>query len=360
MEISTIDCFSCKTALQLTDKTYFCFNCATQVRCKSCGQQLLENAKLCVTCGTPTAAHSNTVEPLNRIEFEQKGDSKKFVANFTNQIGEGLVQSLGGLFTPNAQKNQNNPFSNLKTIPPLKSGKKDNIEDATVVTELDESGYSQVLQLVFKYEDDKFKVVNQRLKQTGKKDHAIRLALLVLYAYSKVNQPQVKRAVINDILQHAKVYDANFKTWIANCDEITKIDASTLELSLPGITAAEAILQEIMDPNVDKGVVVFSKLSARSKGKRTAKNAENGNESSDGIKKGSGSSKKTPAKIVDELVAEGYFTSKRGIGEVSKYLDEKKALPINLSSLATVLARLTRNKMLNREKNKDGQYEYFA
>jgi hypothetical protein len=184
----------------------------------------------------PIVSNSSTSEPLNRIEFEQKGDSKKFVANFTNQIGEGLVQSLGGLFLSNAQKIQSNPFSNIKSIPLPKSGKKETVEDATIVTELDENEYAQALQMVFKYDEEKFKVVNQRLKQTGKRDHAIRLAILVLYAYLKVNQPQVKRALVNDILQHAKVYDGNFKTWISNCDEITKLDINTLELSLPGIT----------------------------------------------------------------------------------------------------------------------------
>jgi len=60
-----------------------------------------------------------------------------------------------------------------------------------------------------------------------------------------------------------------------------------------------------------------------------------------------------PKCLIEELIQEAYFKSKRTIGDVQKKLEEKGHI-YALYSLSTPLLRLTRSKTLRRIKEKDG------
>jgi hypothetical protein len=61
---------------------------------------------------------------------------------------------------------------------------------------------------------------------------------------------------------------------------------------------------------------------------------------------------------VKELVAEGYFSSARRIGDVQEHLQQKKGLSFKVTALSPVLLRLLRDNVIDRVKGEDGQYEY--
>lgn len=63
--------------------------------------------------------------------------------------------------------------------------------------------------------------------------------------------------------------------------------------------------------------------------------------------------RKGPQTLIDELVRENYFKSKRTIGDVQKKLEEGGHIYAQYS-LSTPLLRLTRSKALRRIKDKDG------
>lgn len=65
------------------------------------------------------------------------------------------------------------------------------------------------------------------------------------------------------------------------------------------------------------------------------------------------SKRKGPQQLMADLADEGWFKSKRTIGDVQKKLEEKGHI-YAMVSLSTPLLRLTRNKTLRRIKDKGG------
>lgn len=360
---SIIPCQNCGHKIPNTATYFFCSSCAMQVRCKSCQTVLEKEAKACSNCGTRTISHQSK-EAINNIEFEQKGDSKRFKANFTDFVGENLVSSLSGLFlgTPNIKPHQN-PFANslktpptTSTNPPLK--KELQFEYAQEVSE-DTEDVNSALGRIFRQDNEELTLVNQRLKQTGKRDHAIRITLVALYAYSLINKQPISRTQINKMLQAAKVYDNNYTTWLGKCDEINKVDSDLLELNLPGKDAAVDILKEFINPTITKGSVHFSALGngKKHKGKKTREVEGSENSPTKSSSKSSGTS---PVKMIDILISENYFSEKRRIPEIIKYCKDIKGQSLDSSTLRVALLRKVKNKNIKREEHtRDKQYEYF-
>lgn len=351
-------CYNCFKEIPKKENYFFCSKCLTQVRCRNCSELLEKDAIGCSNCGTAIKTQSQAV---NNIEFEQNGDKKKFVANFTDHIGEGLVNSLSTLFLGSNYKSSPNPFTANKNVHGLQnsSTKKESLIDEAVIIDLGDDELNDALTKIFRFDGDKISLINTRVKQTGKLDHAIRLSLLTLYAYSAVGKNQIQRSVLNEILNHAKVYDGNYRVWMAKCDEVSKIDnGDILELSLPGINAAKNILVEFLDSAVQKGNIEFSGLSNRNKRRKKKKSIDDDEKTSDNPSKSNGS-RKSPLQSVEELIKENYFSDRRKAKDIIPYIKDNKAITITASTLATVLGRLIKNGKLKREKNSDGQYEYF-
>lgn len=360
-----IVCINCKSEFIKSENTFYCPKCLAQNICKFCGNQLVKGSIGCVNCGSPINSNFNN-DAINKIEYEQKGETKKFTATFTNTIGENLVLSLGSLFGNSVLKPTNsiNPFSH-KTITTQNikdnnlQSKTSTFDEALIVDETDGNELNNVIEKIFRVEDDKLILVNQRVKQTGKLDHAIRLSLLTLYGYSCLGKKQVPRSILNEILNHAKVYDSNYRKWMSKCDEISKLEnGDILELSLPGITSTKNILKEFVDSNIESGSIKFSGLN-RSKRKKKKNEAILEGKNIEPSKK-TVTSKKTPLQNIEELIQENYFSDKHRIKDIISFMKDKKATTITNSTLSTVLGRLVKNSKLKREKNSsDGQYEYF-
>ncbi len=71
------------------------------------------------------------------------------------------------------------------------------------------------------------------------------------------------------------------------------------------------------------------------------------------IKTAGKTQRKGPQQLMADLAEEGWFKSKRTIGDVQKKLEEKGHI-YAMESLSTPLLRLTRNRTLRRIKDKGG------
>lgn len=67
-----------------------------------------------------------------------------------------------------------------------------------------------------------------------------------------------------------------------------------------------------------------------------------------------------PAAVLNELIGENYFSTKKTLGDIINHCSAKKARNFKPNELSTPLARFVRDNRLKRDKNKDGQFEYHA
>lgn len=360
MDNVNVTCFNCGNSLP--DKGFFCPNCMTQVRCKNCQSLILKDAIGCIECGDALVVRNKSDEgSLNQIEFEQKGEVKKFKATFTNEVGHTLVETFGSAVVGGhfISRKRTNPF--VKTLgnpDELKKNLKEGIEIAEA--EIEETDLNEELTNYFKQDGEALVLINPRLKQTSKLDNAIRLTILTLYAYEQLGQSEIERKVLQTVLKSSKLNIAAFSTWINKCDEIIR-NGSKIQLSVPGRDTAKNILKELADPNVERGEIKFSKLSGAG-GSRKKKNSDeitDGEKHDTKVAEKKSSSRKSTVSILNELISEGFFDQKRKILEIVKYCKDNKAVTFKTNELSTPLARLIKNKTLKREKNSDSQYEYF-
>lgn len=364
--MDTIVCSKCATVIPSHKEYFFCPTCMEQIRCKTCGVLLVSGAVGCISCGAPKIG-TQTSSAVNRIEFEQKGNSKSFVANFTDHVGESLVASLGGLFGGSALKvvaNQN-PSNGQRIFQVASRSTKEAPYEEVQIVESNDRDLNSALAKIFENDGEKLSLINSRVKQTGKKDHAIRITLLLLYANSLTGRNQTKRSALVEVLNSAAVYDNNFIGWLSKCDEVKKAPNDFLELNLPGRDAAIEILKEFVDPSIEKGNVVFSssKYKNSKRPKPKADKLDNGENSKTGVKaaaKSQSSSKISPAKMLDILIKENYFSNRRRIPEIIKYSKDVKGQTLQSGPLSVALLRKIKNNGLKREQNAtDNQYEYF-
>jgi hypothetical protein len=70
--------------------------------------------------------------------------------------------------------------------------------------------------------------------------------------------------------------------------------------------------------------------------------------------------RKGPGAILGELIEDGYFQSRRTINSIIERSSSHKARIFKANDISGTLARFVRNGRLQREKNSDGQYEYYT
>ncbi len=358
MENKLTECFNCSTILPEALNPFFCPNCATQLKCKKCGEPLLLKAKACINCGTLVV--NTQVEDKNIIDYEQKGEYKKFHSSFSNEVGNTLAETFATILGGGLQhKKIQNPFNfnaksnTSKQLINNTNSKVNEPEDAVVLEDFD---LNETLIKYFKFEDGKLKLINSRLKHNGKMDQGKRLTLLTLYAYEKAQQEQIEKTTLIDILTSASLYDSNFRKWFGRADEVLR-EGNNIQLSVPGRETSEAILKELADDTIIKGSIKFKE------GTRSAKrNKKSGEENSDNLRDKSIAAKrnKGPIYYLEILIKEKFFDTKRKTGEIIEHLKVNKAETYDSRSIATPLKRMIKSDKLKREKNAEGQYEYFV
>ena len=66
-----------------------------------------------------------------------------------------------------------------------------------------------------------------------------------------------------------------------------------------------------------------------------------------------------PATTLTQLIGEGFFQSKRTITDIINHVGKKKAHKFKANELSGPLARFVRDGRLDRDENREGQYEYY-
>lgn len=67
-----------------------------------------------------------------------------------------------------------------------------------------------------------------------------------------------------------------------------------------------------------------------------------------------------PAAILSTLIDEGFFSKHQIINNIIEYVKTQKATVLKANEISSPLGRFVRDGRLKREKNSDGQYEYFS
>jgi hypothetical protein len=67
-----------------------------------------------------------------------------------------------------------------------------------------------------------------------------------------------------------------------------------------------------------------------------------------------------PQRLVEDLLAAGYFSEGRTISDIQEHLERRMARRLKATDISPILTRLIRRAQIEREKNQDGIYEYQA
>ncbi|GAB5504840.1 MAG: hypothetical protein Rhirs2KO_00030 [Rhizobiaceae bacterium] len=119
-------------------------------------------------------------------------------------------------------------------------------------------------------------------------------------------------------------------------------------------------------PDTDQGVP-SSRIpsNSRRRNKRTSKASKSdaiaatGADAANQKGRKSGGSAKGAVAILNDLVDGDFFKSNKTINDIVSYCDQSLARRFKASAFSGALARMTRNGVLERQKNADGQYEYL-
>jgi hypothetical protein len=67
-----------------------------------------------------------------------------------------------------------------------------------------------------------------------------------------------------------------------------------------------------------------------------------------------------PKSALQKLVSEGFFGNKKSIPDIQAYLKDSRGHEYSPNELSISLLRLVRSQLLDRNRNPEGQYEYWA
>jgi hypothetical protein len=314
------------------------------VKCKSCKQFLVKNAIGCLSCGTAILNEDTKMHgELNKIEFEQKGDMKKFKATFTDNVGHELVSTFGNMVGVHVPKKKLLSIVNHKLNTPNTSI--DEVHEAEIIEGEDE--IIEGLNHIFRIDGENLVFQTANYKERNKLDKEIRMALLILLGYKYLhNADEIKRKTLTDILKKSKLNTGNFRRWISRSEEIVQLKGGVITLTPKGVTNSITVLNEVLNPSIDMGVVSFSKS-----------NTVKGN-SKEGQLSGSKNSRSPKAYLL-KIINEGYFDQRRSLSDIIEHLKNDHAVTFRTNDISGHMGKFVNTKVLKREKGEKG-YEYFT
>jgi len=351
METQTT-CLQCSTTLN--PEATFCFNCGTQVKCKACQTSLTKGATFCTSCGTRITKQEASSIPLNKVEFEQKRESKKLNANFTDEVGFIFANALNAMI--GGQVINKNPFHKTLNSPGSAPSKPTTLAiQPQTDNKISDVQYTEVLNdtlaTIFKQrEDGTLELADARVKEKTKFDKVKRLCLLYMYAQKTLSIETVTRQQLLNIVKAAKLGgNSDFRKYLTSDTgkNFSKRDNGDFALLGAGEDEAKNILAEISNPEIE-----HSNLKPRKRPVKAAKS--DSKEATQGIPiPGSAQA------VLQSLLQEQFFNDKRKLAEIVKHCKEKKAINLTSSTVSNVLKRFVKDQLLERQNSEDGGYEYW-
>lgn len=141
--------------------------------------------------------------------------------------------------------------------------------------------------------------------------------------------------------------------------ELAKV-VNTFNSEAVQIKIVEIVLSEylVKPPHASHHTETQKEISPKKKSKARRKPKSTGTPSDGDNKKTKG--KTTGASsILTVLIADGFFSERQTINNIIDQAKINKAIILKPNELSPSLARFVRDGRLKREKNSDGQYEYF-
>lgn len=354
--MNQINCYNCKS--EISSEATYCRNCGIQVKCTVCKSNLNEGENFCFNCGEKIFSNIKSENrAVNNIEYVQKGNSKTFKANFTDNVGVYLAGAFNSVITGQAlppknpfQKTLQKPvFPNHNNTASMSS--MDSIEEAEII----EVDYASAIAKIFKQTDDgRLEIIDNRFKEKSQRDKMKRLSVLFLYAKKALNVDNVTRKELNDIIVSNKLGGGNFRKFLSN--EATRYfstkEDGSFYLLAAGEEEARKILNEINNPDFHASV-------SRSGRKAGKKSSQNNSSLTEKESKASNTSNPSALEMCTTLIEAEYFSNKRKLNDICLYSEQKKARKYSPQSFQSALSRLVKDQILERDKNTDGQYEYW-
>lgn len=252
------NCFDC--GAEVSEKARFCSACATQIRCKNCGEELRKDAIVCEMCGEEPMRRQAQGQAINHIRYK---DGRKLIdldASFTNEFGGSaatVFAMIRGTQLPAAPSiRQQKGIANKNDETNTKAEEIGEEENEGVVIQLplvksSNLGSSELLGSLFEQQaDDSWILVNPVLKAKNKADFVKRATCLFLqYQHDFGNKP-VPREDILGLLKNCGVYDSNVRAWFSSEKSLVRATAKDLTLILPGTQLVTEILQEMTNDEI--------------------------------------------------------------------------------------------------------------
>lgn len=345
-----IKCPNCSQQIDDNDKLIFCPYCLTQIKCKHCKEFIPISAIGCFVCGTPLLSKASESNQINEIEFEREGDLIKFKTKFTDTVGKDIVSTFGSIVGVNQLSKRT-----LLQNPPKITNSQNIVQNSDDLyyeadeDKLDDDHILSALKNIFHSDGEKLTIQKNSFKEQSKLDKEIRISLLVLLAYKYLlNITDLKRQILTDILKKFKLNSGGFRNWITKSDEIGRNGRSVIFLTPDGKEKAIEVLNEILDKNITKGIISFSKTNGTSRKKSNNSNADSPKKSLSGA-----------LTHIKTLIEEDYFKEHRTLGDIVRHLKDKKAITFTTTEISGPIVKLLTTNGLEREKGESGQYEYF-
>lgn len=352
----SVTCVQCQ--MELNGSPVFCNNCGAQLCCKNCKQELQPGAKFCSECGNKVDQSQEKNRAVNEFEYDQKGNSKKVRARFTDDVGvffAGAFNMIIGHSPPNRnpfQKQIGIPFPN--TISPPASNRKENadtIQDAIVVSDGD---LTDVLGRIFKNDGGKLSLKDNRLKEKSNLDKTKRLVVLFCYARKAMEAEPVSREDINEIVTREKLSGSHYRSFMSKevLKYLSEAEKGSFSILAGGEDFAKQILSQIASPD-------YSPSKTKSGRKAGRRNSGEPNASSAAKTSKKSGSIPSALETCKALVTESFFDKAQILNDIVQHCKEKMALNYSSQNINVALSRLIRDKILERKKNKESQYEYW-
>jgi Fe-S cluster biosynthesis and repair protein YggX len=235
-------CQFCGT--ELPNDAVFCYKCKQQIKCTSCGKMLIKDATICVYCGYEVNSQNNN-KNTNHVIYRNDGKNITFDATFSDATAGSISEVFGHYIKPQYSCNKKELEQNIAVVPEI-------ISDSIPIkqNQIDEN---EILNRIFKIDDDNISLQDTRLKSKSAVDQAARLAFLYLYLNKTLAKDTVQVKDFNAFLKKVHLYTPSFRTWLARHKSYYSKDGSTIRIIQEGIEYAQKIISDIRNENVPQG-----------------------------------------------------------------------------------------------------------
>lgn len=142
---------------------------------------------------------------------------------------------------------------------------------------------------------------------------------------------------------------------VINSFKSEAVQLRIVELLLRGSEPATRVHDAAKEPE-DGGAETPTKTGKAKKVRRASKSADSPADAK-GKRRGGGSG---PVATLELLINDGFFKKHQTIGQIVEHCGSRKARNFKPNEISGPLGRLVRGNRLKREKNADGQFEYFV